>query len=125
MRTAIKRYRVNADRWDVLADLLAGEPEAFNTASDSLHGDKVTVGTRSLLGQLPDEWRAAWHNDNTDYAIWSYKTPIAWRAVDTWYGNDGVEHTYRWVVPNAHYSVTTSKHQGKVRTALSQISGGI
>lgn len=122
----MKKFRVNADSWTVLADLLVGVPEDFNSDKDILRGRHVTVGLLSELGRLPDAFRAVWHNDKNDiqYAIWSYGTPIAWL-------------TYRngrkvWVMPKVRddkgnmreirYSVTTSKHQNKVRTALSQTS---
>ena len=58
-----------------------------------------------------------------NYVIYSYNTPIAYRRVADW-NRDGTAN-YEWIVPDVRYSVTTTKHQGKVRTALSQITGGI
>lgn len=120
-------YRVNADKWPVLQDILCCTPNEFNPDSASLRGRTMNVGLLSQLGRLPDEWRAKWHEDKgeIDYAIWSYGTPIAWRVTDMWLGNLGQCYSSHWVMPDVKYSVTTSKHQGKVRTALSQISGGI
>ena len=43
-----------------------------------------------------------------DYVIYSYDTPIAYRT------NDG-----KWAIPDAKYSVTTSKHQSTIRYAVS------
>lgn len=115
----MRTYRVNKDMWTELRDILVATPDEFNTDQATLRGRMVTVGLLSKLDQLPDEWRAVWHQDKDTmtYAIWSYDTPIAWRT----YRNGKA----RWIMPDVKYSVTTSKHQGKVRTALSQISGGI
>lgn len=115
----MRKYRVNADMWTVLQDILCGPPNDFNPDGATLRGRNMRVGYLSRLGRLPDEWRAVWHEDKNAiiYAIWSYDTPIAWRT----YRNGKA----RWIMPPVKYSVTTSKHQGKVRTALSQISGGI
>ena len=41
-----------------------------------------------------------------DYVIYSYGTPIAYR------------YNGKWTIPDAKYSVTTSKHQGVVRYAV-------
>ena len=46
-----------------------------------------------------------------DYVVYSYGTPIAYRTEDTG----------EWVVPDAKYSVTTSKHQSVVRYAVSMV----
>jgi hypothetical protein len=128
-----RSFRVNADSWTVLRDLLVATPEEFNgdyrcdgdRHVNTISGRRMNVGRRSVLGQLPDEWRAVWHNQEIDYVIYSYGTPIAWRTREAHYGNNGLTYSHRWVVPDVRYSVTTSKHQGKVRTALSQITGGI
>ena len=45
-----------------------------------------------------------------DYVVYSYGTPIAYRF------------NGEWVVPDAKYSVTTSKHQGVVHHALSMVA---
>lgn len=44
-----------------------------------------------------------------DYVVYSYGTPIAYR----------IEDTGEWVVPDAKYSVTTSKHQATIKYAIS------
>jgi hypothetical protein len=78
--------------------------EPFRTHG-SLRGAPVTCGaeTGRLPRQYHDSVRAA------DYVVWSYATPIAW------HGPDG------WVMPDETYSVTTSKQQGRIATALSVI----
>ena len=121
-----RTYRVNTDSWTVLRDIMVGTPEDFNPnySRKSVHtngwsgyrytgafrGRRMTVGLLSVLGQLPDEWRALWHAHKGEivYAIWSYETPIAWKL------SDGT-----WHVPNVKYSVTTTKQQNKVATAIS------
>lgn len=64
-------------------------------------------GTSATMGQLPQEWRNVYRNaeDREDIAftVVSYSTPIAWVL------NDG-----EIVKPPVKYSVTTSKHQGKI-----------
>lgn len=98
----MRKYRVNSDSWTVLADMLAGEPESF--VGNSMHGEPSNG--RVSFGQLPAEYHPS--VTSADYVIYSYVTPIAWRL-----RGDG-----RWHVPAERYSVTTSKQQGKVRTAL-------
>ena len=43
-----------------------------------------------------------------DYVVYSYGTPIAYRTA-----------AGEWTIPSAKYSVTTSKHQGTTRYAIS------
>lgn len=124
-----RTYRVNADSWTVLKDILVGDPQEFNpdlsrrwVEKNGWAGWKYTGALRGRtvngtewigFGILPEEWKDAFRVKGLEYVIYSYETPIAWRTNGS------------WVVPNVKYSVTTSKHQGKVRTALSQINGGI
>lgn len=74
--------------------------EAFST-----HGALRGVPTLDGFGRLPDEYRRS--ALFSDYTVYSYATPIAWHHVD-----DG------WVVPDVSYSVTTSRHQSKIRAAI-------
>lgn len=46
------------------------------------------------------------------YVVYSYDTPIAWRLPE----NNGGRQV--WVMPAEKYSVTTSRHQSKIRVAL-------
>lgn len=57
-------------------------------------------------GQLPDAHvrmlRAAMARYGALFIVHSYSTPIAWRCGEY------------WVKPSVRYSVTTSKHQGRI-----------
>src|ERR1022692_987307 len=80
--------------WWVYRDILARR-EAFTT-----HGALEGVpGPAVSFGRLPYEWLSSARN--ADYVVYSYSTPIAWHV----YGG--------WMVPDEHYSATTSCHQGK------------
>jgi hypothetical protein len=132
--TAMKQYRVNADSWTRLMDILVGYPEDFNYDSASFRGRRIEKGGYIPENRLDGDARKAFYSslneDRIEYIIFSYNTPIAWlEYTDTKTANR------RWVMPMekdtkgnerpVRYSVTTSKHQGKVATALSQINGGI
>jgi hypothetical protein len=58
------------------------------------------------LGRLPQEFRDQLKLDQPDFIVYSYGTPIAWHCDKGWF------------IPDAKYSVTTSKHQGYVRRAV-------
>jgi hypothetical protein len=62
------------------------------------------------VGRLPGEYRSAATAATVDYVVLSYGTPIAWH--DTVTG---------WTVPEVKYSVTTSKHQGRIGAAISTL----
>ena len=47
-----------------------------------------------------------------DYIVYSYGTPIAYRTKGD--GGDG-----EWTIPDAKYSVTTTKHQSTIQYAIS------
>ena len=117
-----RTYRVNADSWTILRDILVGTPEEFNTDSASLRGRTIDPDSDTWGGQMPLDLAIIFRNQvrrgAIRYVIYSYNTPIAYR-----YQEENMDSP-RWVVPNVKYSVTTSKHQGKVRTAISQISNG-
>lgn len=78
--------------------------EQFKTygALRAEHSSSVTAG------QLPAEHRERLYADRDDnggslYVVYSYATPIAWYST-----------AWGWRVPPVRYSVTTSKHQGKL-----------
>src|SRR5687767_753500 len=71
----------------------------------SLEGQYVPVWR---FGRLDYDYRDSFKQ--ADYAVFSYSTPIAWHIPDV-----------GWVMPDVHYSQTTTRHQGKIRTALSVI----
>lgn len=142
-----KTYRINKDMWTELVDILVGTPDEFNEDlskrydwrsemdkySGTLRGRNFnpdTMGTGVLGGNYLNEFIKASKEGRIEFVIYSYETPIAWRALnpngDEAINQDGVGYSrYHWVMPDVKYSVTTSKHQAKVRVALSQISGGI
>lgn len=84
--------------WELAPYLRAREP--FRTHG-ALRGEAAPP---VFTGHLPTEYHeSALH---ATYVVYSYSTPIAWYAHGT------------WVVPDTRYSVTTSAHQSRVRTAL-------
>jgi hypothetical protein len=101
-------YRVNVDGWWVLADLLT-ERREFNPDSASLRGRAGRFGpfhSGRLRGRSEQAFLTDMHA--IDYVVFSYATPIAWHTPGG------------WTVPVDRYSVTTSKHQGRVRPAVDQ-----
>jgi hypothetical protein len=126
---ARKTYRVNADSIGVLVDLLVGTPEDFNGDRDRLRGyaEKHPMAGR-LNGGDYDVLMANRKQGRITYVIYSYNTPIAWRIWDhaLFGGKPAPSWEQHWVMPQ-HPPMTNSsaKHVAKVRTALSQISGGI
>lgn len=90
--------------YQALADALAGSPEPFTMGSMS-----GTYGTVSYTGSLPADWRNTFEARNhlITFTILSYATPVAWLDIEV-----------GWVVPAVVYSVTTSRHQSTIRTAL-------
>lgn len=77
--------------------------EEFHTHG-ALWGAPTPLGSPSS-GRLPDEYRSSFLA--SDYAVYSYGTPIAWHHPQS-----------GWVMPEERYSVTTSRHQSKIRAAL-------
>lgn len=61
----------------------------------------------SNYGILPSKWVRLFDIDAPSIVVYSYVTPIAWRAANG-----------TWRIPKERYSVTTSKHQGLVRRAI-------
>lgn len=69
------------------------------------HGSLRGTRHRSTFGRLP---RAYWDAAAAaTYLVFSYDTPIAWRNPDG-----------TWTCPHVKYSVTTSKHQGRIAPAV-------
>jgi hypothetical protein len=67
----------------------------------ALWADKVSDYNAFMgVGRLPLEYQTSYLN--AEYAVYSYNTPIAW------FGADG------WSFPPVKYSVTTSRHQGRL-----------
>lgn len=106
MATKVKvaKHGRNAGWW-VVRDAIKNGQE-FSNSNRSWRG---TQGNAPMwqTGQLPSEYELSAHA--ADYVVWSYNTPIAWRV-------DG-----EWITPDCRYSVTTSYHQGRTFTAISQL----
>lgn len=81
-------------------------------------GDDDWTAANLPLGQLPEEYRASYAA--AIYVVESYSTPIAWRLPNRMTGED--DSTQVWVMPNVKYSVTTSRHQNKIRVALNSFA---
>lgn len=110
-------YRINKDGWWALKEILANGEEfnpdlsqtysrGFAKFTGTLRGRKVNEGA----GRLPQPFRRQFLESAVTYIVYSYETPIAWRTQNG-----------EWHTPNTKYSVTTSKHQGNVFTAISQL----
>jgi hypothetical protein len=96
------------DGWWKFMDLLKNR-EAFTT-SGALHGGPVANRPLGWSGRLPRDWQNVL-DTGADYVVYSYSTPIAWhRPADD-----------LWIIPDEKYSVTTSRHQSLISTAISQI----
>jgi hypothetical protein len=81
-------------------------------AQSSTGSLRLIAGTVSYTARLSElmsrEYFTSVHDGDVTHTVLSYATPIAWRLADG-----------SWVIPEAKYSVTTSKHQGIVRVATS------
>ena len=94
------KFSIRKDSWTVLRDILKSGQEF--TASN-LNGE---VGKCDSAEQLNAYWKAQYERSEVTYTIRSYDTPIAWKTAG------------EWIVVDQTFSSTTTKHQGKVRTAL-------
>lgn len=84
--------------------------EAFTTHG-SLAGGPVNGYGMIERGQLSlGWWTILMDEPELDYIVWSYRTPIAWHS------RNG------WTMPHETYSVTTSKQQGRIRTAIDYLN---
>lgn len=107
-----KLFRNKRDGWLTLRDLIRSGEE-FHNSTGSFRGiRRESLGSPSV-GHLPEK-DAAWFRQCDamgilTYVVYSYQTPIAWRTDNAWY------------IPDARYSVTTSQHQGLIRTAVDQL----
>jgi hypothetical protein len=79
--------------------------EPFTTGG-ALKG--VCMPSSVSYGQLPSQWRDS--ASKAHYVVYSYRTPIAWYVPNV-----------GWVMPHERYSVTTSRHQSKIATAIGQL----
>lgn len=96
------RLRINGGWWQFTPVLRDRVP--FKTGG-ALFG---IAGPGETFGRLPHQyWQS---NAHADYTVMSYATPLAWHVP-----GEG------WTMPEVKYSVTTSKHQGRIRVALAEI----
>lgn len=105
MSEKVAHLTVNGS-WTQFVDVLKNR-QPFTTRG-ALWGTPVTC--TPFPGRLPADWRNLLET-GCDYVVFSYGTPIAWhRPADD-----------IWITPDEKYSVTTSKHQGRIFTAISQL----
>ena len=91
------------------AELMAqGNPARAGGRSDGRHHFAGIASPPYSLGRLPRELSPNLRNLETDYTVFSYSTPIAWRTTQG-----------HWEVPRINYSRTTQRHQSAIRRALS------
>lgn len=111
----VRRVKVNGGAWNDDSVTKAWQDCApFTTSTKSLRGDFDTPGS-VFSGRLNNdernslrEWEAkARATDARFYVVNSYSTPIAWAIVY----NDGTTERYK---VGQRFSVTTSKHQGRL-----------
>jgi hypothetical protein len=100
-------HRISGRCWQTVGRMLA-ERARWSTHG-SLRGEPVTDGSIDH-GRLPADWSRTLtaRRHLVDYVIRSYATPIAWHDLEA-----------GWIIPAEHYSVTTSKHQSLIRSAVS------
>lgn len=84
---------------------LKGVPTAWRNREEfkcngTLSGWSFKVGH---TGRLPLEWERIYNDSDVAFTVLSYGTPIAWVLTN------GEE-----VKPSVKYSVTTSRHQGRL-----------
>ncbi len=90
------------------------------------HGALYGIAGIGGHGRLPVEYHDSYQR--ADYTVYSYNTPIAWHVPNRnegWKLGNGEAAPAEpgWVMPAEKYSVTTSKHQGRIFTAISQLRG--
>lgn len=95
------------------------------TTHGALHG-RPGNASGWAVGRLPEQYRTSVYH--ADYVVYSYATPIAWHVPNRnegWKLGNGEPAPAEpgWVMPDEKYSVTTSKHQGHIFTAISQLRG--
>lgn len=91
------------------AELMAqGNPARAGGRSDGRHHFAGIASPPYSLGRLPSDLNPRRRNVETDYTVFSYSTPIAWRTTQG-----------HWEVPRVNYSRTTQRHQSAIRRALS------
>lgn len=101
--------KLHTQDWEAIAAAMDAREE-FATHGE-LSGRPGPVGFLET-GRLPTEWRET-VSVNADYAVFSYRTPIAWH-----------ESGIGWVRPLVKYSRTTTNHQNTIDAAIGRIAPG-
>lgn len=102
---AIKKINTRSDFFTYAA--LLNQREAFQAGGNVSGHPKLASNPHT--GQLPQIFRESFVN--SDYAVWSYRTPIAWYS----------PLADAWIIPNVKYSPTTTSHQNKIKVALDHL----
>lgn len=84
----------------------------FKTGGALRGVDSVESFGRFTDGPQYGQMRADWFAEEIDYVVYSYATPIAWHN----------SRANEWRTNNEKYSLTTSKHQSIIFTAVSQLN---
>jgi len=108
----MKQFRITKDGWWALRDILTANQD-FSSPTGNLWGESTQYVTTNY-GRLPEPWltwiRKDQERKTLQYIIYSYATPIAWRS-------NGI-----WTMPDVSYSISTTRHQTKVRTAIAEMA---
>ena len=90
------------------AELMSqGNPARAGGRSGGMHSFRGRAEPVVNLGRMPGQLSPNLRNLETDYTVFSYSTPIAWRTTQG-----------HWEVPRMDYSRTTQRHQRAIRGAL-------
>lgn len=84
---------------------LIADREEFANHTKSLRGQKTR---HPSTGRLSDEMKRRLHDEEPTYVVFSYATPIGWWSLK-----------HGWTISTDKHSVTTSKHQHVLRSAVS------
>ena len=90
------------------AQLMAqGNPARAGGNLGGTHSFRGRAEPTYSSGRLPRQLTPSLRNIETDFTVYSYGTPIAWRSTEG-----------HWEVPRINYSRTTQRHQSAIRRAL-------
>jgi hypothetical protein len=116
------KLKVNGGWWQFSQPLKDLEPFTTHGALYGRPGNAYGIA----VGRLDSKYHES--VKHADYVVYSYATPIAWHlpaGSPTEAYPDGVWYAMNphgeWITPEDKYSVTTSKHQGRIYTAISEL----
>jgi hypothetical protein len=102
----VGQTQTQRERTKMIKTTLSSVPALVADRRDfNCNGTLFGVSKPYSLGHLPKEYYEAFvgaDHAEDHYYVYSYRTPIAW------YANG------QWTIPPVKYSVTTSRHQGKL-----------